>query len=59
MPSQRAGILSAVLARMEAGDSILIPDYDEVNRLATTARYRGVRITRQRQLDGTYRVWRL
>ncbi|MEP7071928.1 MAG: hypothetical protein ABI839_06040 [Verrucomicrobiota bacterium] len=59
LPARRADKRTSVLLRMEAGDSIVVPDYDEMNRLSTTARYHGVPITRRRQPDGTYRVWRL
>ncbi len=44
---------------MQHGDSVVVKSYDEMNRLATTARYHGIAITRRRQPDGTYRVWRV
>ncbi len=59
LPARRADKRTSVLLRMETGDSIVVPDYDEMNRFSTTARYHGVPITRRRQPDGTYRVWRL
>lgn len=50
--------MANVMRKMKVGDSFECSE-SERNSAHTTARYVGIKIITRRQMDGTYRVWRI
>ena len=53
------GVWSPVLGAMEVGDSIVVATRKESDRLLSAIRNAGFKNCVRKQLDGTFRVWKL